>query len=354
LVIDSKSVDCQESELDGMMMKYIAVFLLGLGVFACASDSAKDSDPVDTIQTDNSTQDIEEEAFVPLAPPPEGEGFQLSMEYEAPPNSETWICDIYPLPTTDFSMVNWVELQQTPGTHHLTLSTLGLTPIGLEPGRYDCNDLYGENSLMEDQIMFYGNQGDGDSTMLLPEGIAATLPPALDVIHEMHFVNVTDEPISVFSRLNAWTIPAEEYVEGIWGGSFRDEHIEIPPFATHTEWSRCVMTEDVEVLFVASHTHEKGVKFTVAPFDGETTGDIFYINEDWHVPMITQYEPPMIVPAGQGFEWSCTWDNPTGETVNYGLDSTDEMCNLALVYMPFSMTAECEVVETSDGVLWKP
>jgi hypothetical protein len=40
--------------------------------------------------------------------------------------------------------------------------------------------------------------------------------------------------------------------------------------------------------------------------------------------------------------------------VNYGLTSTDEMCNLAIVHTPFNMSALCEVVETSDGVLWSP
>lgn len=30
------------------------------------------------------------------------------------------------------------------------------------------------------------------------------------------------------------------------------------------------------------------------------------------------------------------------------------MAVLAIVHTPFSMSARCEVVETSDGVLWSP
>ncbi|MBK6685837.1 MAG: hypothetical protein IPG45_15300 [Deltaproteobacteria bacterium] len=60
------------------------------------------------------------------------------------------------------------------------------------------------------------------------------------------------------------------------------------------------MNEDVEVLFVASHTHRRGVRFTVAPFDGTTVGEIFYENTDWHSPKIVQYEQPMKLKAGQG------------------------------------------------------
>jgi len=110
----------------------------------------------------------------------------------------------------------------------------------------------------------------------------------------------------------------------------------------------------VEVLFLASHTHELGIEFTVAPFDGTTTGDIFYTNDDWHDPKIIQYDPPLVIPAGQGFEYACTWRNDRDEDVSYGLESTDEMCNLAIVHTPMDLNALCEVVETSDGVLWAP
>jgi hypothetical protein len=295
-----------------------------------------------------------ETALEPLVAPPEGQGFQLAMEALAPAGMEVWICDVYPLPNTEIANVNWVEVQQTPGTHHLTLSTLGLTGNGkLKYGRYDCADLYAGSSLMEDQIMFYGNQGNAEHVMHLPKGVAATMPPNLDIIHEMHYVNASNKDVYLYSRVNAWTIPSSELISGIWGGSVRDENIEIPPNSTHTEWSRCVMNEDVEILFVASHTHAIGTLFTVAPFDGKEAGEVFYSNTDWHTPQIVQYDPPMVVPKGQGFEWACTWKNESDKPVYYGLAATDEMCNLAIVHTPFSMAAKCEVVETSDGVLWE-
>jgi len=114
------------------------------------------------------------------------------------------------------------------------------------------------------------------------------------------------------------------------------------------------MNQDVEIIFLASHTHQLGTEFTIAPFDGESVGEVIYRNDDWHSPQITQYDPPLIVPAGTGFQWSCTWTNTTDKVINYGPTSDDEMCNLALVHTPFSITARCEVVETSDGVLWTP
>ena len=198
------------------------------------------------------------------------------------------------------------------------------------------------------------SQGEAEGTLTLPDGVAATLPAGLQVIQEVHYVNATSEEVPVYSYINALTIPADEVTEGIWGGSVRDENIEVPPQGEHTEWTRCVMNEDVQVQFLAGHTHQLGTRFTIAPFDGVTTGDVFFENDDWHDPNITQYNPGMNVPAGQGFEFSCTWFNNSDETVRYGVNATDEMCNMAIVFTPFSMTAACEIVETSDGVVPAP
>jgi hypothetical protein len=134
----------------------------------------------------------------------------------------------------------------------------------------------------------------------------------------------------------------------------RDETIHLPAGSEATEWSRCVMNEDVDVIFLASHTHELATNFTIRPFDGETTGEIIFSNDDWHDPMITQYDPPISVPAGTGFEWTCTYQNTKEQDVNYGLTAEDEMCNMAMVHTPQSMTAWCDIVETSDGVIWEP
>lgn len=289
-----------------------------------------------------------------LDPPPAGEGFQLKMFGTAPPYSEVWLCEVYDIPIDTFAPVNWVQVLQNGGTHHMTLSTPGLGVEPLPAGQYDCAELYGDASVMENQIMFFGSQGLPEDELHLPEGVVAYLPPGIQILHEVHYVNAGDTEVPLYSYINGWTIPEEEIVDMIWGGQVRDETIEIPPQSEHTEWTRCLMNEDVEVLFLASHTHQLGVEFTIAPFDGETTGEVFYRNTDWHDPLITQYDPPLVVPAGTGFEYACTFRNDGPETVTYGLASTDEMCNLAIVHTPYSTTARCEVVETSDGVLWVP
>lgn len=288
-----------------------------------------------------------------LQPPPDGEGFQVSMFGSAAPGTEVWLCEVYDLPTDEQEAVNSVQYLQNEGTHHMTLSTTAFASTPLAPGSYDCAELYADSVVMQEAVMMFGNQGEAEGTLTLPEGVAANLPPGIQVLQEIHFVNTTDAEVALYSYLNAWTIPQDEVVSGIWGGSVRDETISLPAGQTTTEWSRCVMNEDVEVQFLASHTHAMATEFTISPYDGVSAGDVFYTNTDWHDPRIEQYTPARVVPAGQGFEFSCTWFNGTDSDVGYGFASTNEMCNMTVIFTPFSMTAACEVVETSDGVLWE-
>jgi hypothetical protein len=289
---------------------------------------------------------------VPLEPPPEGQGFQVEMSTMAPAGEEVWACAIYDAPITGPANVSWVEYQQAANTHHMTLSTaFDQSAIPLANGMYDCDEVY-TGRFMEEQVMMFGSQGEPGGTLELPPGVAATLPGPMKLVHEVHFVNTTSEDLEVFSRLNAWTIPGEEVVDGIWGGSVRDENINVPANTTdHREWSRCVMNRDVEVLFLASHMHARGVDFTIRRFDGTTVGEQVFFNDDWHDPLITKFDPPIVLKQGEGFEFECSWRNDDDFAVNYGLLSTDEMCNMAIVHTPFDFAASCEVVETSDGVL---
>jgi hypothetical protein len=329
--------------------------LLPLLILSCASKDATTGDSAAPLQRPV------------LAPPDDGDGFQMAMYGIAPAFSEVWLCSIYPLPVdaVGLTAVQSVEYNQNEGTHHFTLSALGFSLGGtatdspIEHGTYDCNELYSDSTLMEDAIMVFGGQGDARGEMVFPEGTVANVPATIDVLHEVHYVNPTPDDVEIYSEINAYTVPQTSVEKSMWGGSVRDENIEIPPNSVHTEWSRCVFNEDVDVLVLAGHQHELGTLFTIAPYDGETgeVGDVFFSNDDWHTPEITQYEPPRIVPAGQGFEWTCEWNNTTDDVVIYGNESTDEMCNMAVVFRPtvgmISLTAACEVVETSDGVLWE-
>ena len=314
---------------------------------ACNNDDKN----IDT-QTKSSTTD----ELPALEKPPTEDGFQFSFTTKVDPYTEIWKCAVYPAPYDELSAVNWIEYQVTEGLHHMTIATPSLLTSMLEPGVYDCQtlleDLMGPDS---NYTMAFGlGAGDPTGEMHLPEGVAAQLPPGIDIIHEIHYVNTTAEPKEVSAYVNAYTMDIDDVESGLWGGQVRDESILVPAGETATEWSRCVMNRDVEVLFLASHTHELGKTFTIKHFDGTDVGQTIFENTNWHDPKITQYDPPLVIPAGTGFEWTCSFFNPNDHDVIYGSGAYDEMCNMTIVHTPQDFSAKCEVVETSDGVIWTP
>jgi hypothetical protein len=286
----------------------------------------------------------------PFPPPAEGEGFQLSMTTTAPAGTEIWKCNIYDLPTTQWENVGRVESIQNPGMHHMDIMALTYAGVELEPGEYDCDELYQTYpELMEDGLMIYASQMESQ-TIDLPPGTAANLPPGIQVMHEIHHVNTSDADVEVFSYVNAYSIHPNDVTETIWGGAVRDTHINIPAQSAHSEWTRCVMTDDIDLLFLSSHTHQLGKKVTVRMFDGETVGEEIYVNEDWHAPRLIAFDTPLHIPAGTGFEFQCDFDNPTDDPVGWGFTADDEMCQIALDFTPGEARRTCDPVASSDGV----
>lgn len=287
-----------------------------------------------------------------LAPPAVGEGHQLAMEAVAPAYSEVWLCEVKAFPGEGMQNVHAVDSLQSETMHHMDVMALAFADVDLDEGVYDCADLYAEHTaLMEDGMIIYGAQA-ADQKIVLPDGVAAAIPGGIKVMQEIHYVNTSPEERRVFSDINTYTMPQADVKETIWGTVVRDTHLEIPPMSEHQEWSRCVMSEDVQLLFMASHTHQLGRSVTVRPFDGANVGAQMYENTNWESPRLEDFTAQnMIVKKGTGFEFTCHFQNSTSDLVNWGFLASDEMCQIALVYTPGDAEITCDVVASSDGVL---
>ncbi|MCA9679843.1 MAG: hypothetical protein KC464_32725, partial [Myxococcales bacterium] len=286
----------------------------------------------------------------PLPPPDPADGFQVSMEADVPAGAELWQCKVSEIPTVEFTPVNYVESVQTAGVHHMDVMALAFANVDLAPGTYECADLYRDYpQLMEDGLIIYAAQ-QAEQHIKLPEGTIANLPGSLKIMQELHYVNATNVDAHAFSKINIYRYTGTADQQ-IWGGAVRDTNLNIPP-GESTEWTRCVMSDDVDVLFLSSHTHALGVNFEIRAFDGTDVGELLYSNSDWATPSLLSFdEQPLHVPAGQGFEFSCHFDNLTDQTVHWGFSAAEEMCQIAYVFTPGFADHKCNVVETSDGVL---
>ena len=287
-----------------------------------------------------------------FVPPAEGEGFQLAIEYDAPALTETWSCFVGELPESEGLVhpINKVLSRQNDSVHHMVVIILPFAEEELPLGLHDCEELYSSYpSVMETGLSLFGSQ-NAKFDAILPEGVVAPVPGKIQYVHELHYINVNDDVEQAWSKINAYTIPNDEVVDSINGFSKNDRSLSIPPQAKHTEWTRCVMNKDIDVLFMTSHTHELGELFEVHLFDGQDgLGDLVYVNDDWHAPPLKPFtEEPLHIPAGTGFQWSCHFNNHREHEVNWGLTTEDEMCQMIIAFTPGDFDISCDVVETSN------
>jgi hypothetical protein len=276
------------------------------------------------------------------------ESIEISFSVTAAPGEEIWKCNVTDLPTDTYFNVNRVVSSQNEAVHHMDLMAVALAAPDLQPGSYDCDELYRQYPrLMDDGIIIYASQ-QAEQQILLPEGVVAELLPKLRVMHEIHFVNPTDQPIDAFSKITAYRYDDTKVTQTIWGGAVRDLDINVPPNVTgHVEWTRCVMNDDVDVMFLSTHTHQLADRTEVRLFDGSSVGEMIYANTDWHAPRLQDHTAlPLRVPKGSGFEFQCHYTNRGTETVHWGFEAKDEMCQIALVYTPGETSRKCEIVES--------
>jgi hypothetical protein len=288
-----------------------------------------------------------------LPPPPAGQGLQLKLSYDSPAGSETWKCNIADLPPTPdtFYHIHRAESRQGMASHHMNLNILTGDSATIDPGFYDCNELYAAHpSIMEESITFFASQ-QPEFDLTLPTGVVAAVPGGVRVLHELHVINASESETTAWAAVNAYTIPADQVTGRIWGFSQHDRNINIPPNSEHDEWTRCVMSADVQLLYMSSHTHALGKLFSVKQFDGTNTGDTIYTNTDWHAPKLLTFDPPMTIAKGTGFEFNCHFSNPNPVAVHWGETSHDEMCQMIIAFTPGDQSIECKVVAASDGIL---
>ncbi|MBX3159417.1 MAG: hypothetical protein KF773_25830 [Deltaproteobacteria bacterium] len=273
---------------------------------------------------------------------------EIAYRVTAAPGEEVWKCNVTDLPIDRYVNVNRVESEQTDAVHHMDLMAVALAAPDLQPGSYDCADVYAQYPrLMDDGILIYAAQ-QAQQAIQLPEGVSAELLPRLRVMHEIHFVNPSDAPVEAYSKILAYPYDDTKVTTTIWGGAVRDVDIAVPPGATdHVEWTRCTMNADVDVLFLSSHTHQLADRTEIRLFDGTSVGEVLYANTDWHAPPLQDHTAaPLHVAKGTGFEFACHYANRGAETVHWGFNAKDEMCQIALVYTPGETSRKCEIVES--------
>lgn len=169
-----------------------------------------------------------------------------------------------------------------------------------------------------------------------PEGIALRVPGKKRFVIQSHYVNSTDQPMTVMDAVYLYPITGP--IQHLASMAIHlDDTFELPPGVETTRDSTCHLTEDSNVFQFIGHTHEYGKKFRLAIEHADGSAETIYENLDVTPdfrsnPQIRVWpkESPLVLKSGEKMHLHCEWNNTTPEKIRF----PKEMCAGAFYYYP--------------------
>jgi len=261
-------------------------------------------------------------------------GFQMRMgPFVVAPASERETCEYRTLPNRNAMDAQSFELRMSEGSHHFVVwAYLGPDhdPTHFPDKMVDSPGCIGVGPPDAfNRANLFGMQ-TSRGRVRFPKGIAVRLAPQQPVLLNAHYKNasLTDPlaPSLVFNIVPARRGSVKHHAESLVVGNIPD--ISIPPRghgSLTAEWRAPIA---LNVIQLSSHQHKRGTGVTIHRLDaaGNDLGEV-YATQDWQHPLeVWHADPPMRIPQGEGFRFTCEWENPDDKQVRFGVTTDDEMC----------------------------
>jgi hypothetical protein len=274
-----------------------------------------------------------------------------------PANTEDTQCVILALSNTAEIKVHEIHDTIGVGSHHMIVyrddsDTAAITTP------YNCQPFTGAlNTTGKIEPLAITQKMDDD--IVLPDTVAYTFEPNQLIKIEMHYINTSDaaEPIQgnvVFTAADASTIQNEAGL--LFTGS---PDITIPanaPYTLNEQFNvpSYLDLSQAHVFAITGHEHHLGTGVEVSVTSSPTDpGTVVYNhaspNFSWSDPSTDQQNPAFSVPAGGGFNFTCTWTNTTANSVGFGESACNEMCFFWAYYYPSTSSEVCIHTDMLNG-----
>jgi hypothetical protein len=176
--------------------------------------------------------------------------------------------------------------------------------------------------------------GVGTAPFEFPDGVGIPVAAGEQVLVNAHLYNPTDGPLSGTSAFELRLArEVDQDAEIVFIPNF---NVDIPPQTTGFEDTRdCVLKEAGTIAAFRPQMHMYG-RHMSATLNGTTVFD-----EDWDPDHVDFYPVDLAVNAGDTLHVTCTWDNPTSDTLSFSTDDGNdgcaydcELCSLGFVRYP--------------------
>ncbi len=267
-------------------------------------------------------------------------GFQMRLvPFTIPAGDDREGCEVATTPNKQPMDVAAFELKTTPGTHHFVVwEYLGpdRNPADFWDGvKYvpGCTGLGPQNGTNNANLF---GMLSGHQKFHFPKGVAVRLEPHAIVYPNLHFHNYSTAPIdgeAVFNFIPARPGSVKHHAQAFTVGSVQ---IDIPPRGTATLTGEWHAPAPINFVQLSTHEHHRGSGVTVNKIDaaGNDMGPLV-VTTNWDHPTVRWFNAGVErFEAGEGFRFTCGWDNPDDHTVRFGVTTEDEMCFVTGYFYP--------------------
>jgi hypothetical protein len=268
-------------------------------------------------------------------------GFQMRMEsFVVAPSADREGCEHLVTPNREPMDVGAFQLKATPGTHHFVVwDYLGKdqNPADFWTGiAYStaCIGLGPQDGFATTANLF--GMLTGFSRFQFPPGVAVRLEPHANVYANLHYHNYGATPVktdAVFNFIPARKGTVQHHAQSFVVGTVQ---FDIPADGSASVTGEWHAPTDLNIVSVSTHQHRRGTDVLVHRIDaGGNDMGALVDSLDWEHPTVQWYEPQaMRLQAGEGFRFTCSWQNPDNHPVHFGVTSEDEMCFVAGYFYP--------------------
>ncbi len=283
---------------------------------------------------------------------PPARGVQIDVTAAAiPDGTEETACHYLKMPSdVDFD-VDRIQMAVSGGSHHIHLYRPFDPSYQVPDGVETCN-----KAVDFDVWELVAATQLPRSDWQLPEGVAYHFRAGEQLLVQTHFVNVgsleTRGDGHVLMNLNEAMPGTVKYYGGSLFGQDRD--VLVPPHSNPTESADCKFPNPITIMAMTGHYHFRGRRFTTDVLDADgNVGAEIYHHEGYNDPLFQTYDGPDAprFAAGEGLRWSCSWENPSDDTFEFGpFTDTNEHCNLFAFYYPAQGLNEATYCVKDNGV----
>jgi hypothetical protein len=189
-----------------------------------------------------------------------------------------------------------------------------------------------------------------------PVNTAAMLKGQTGLRMQAHYLNTTADPIVAKVVVKLTKVDPASIQHWVGQMHFSRSYLQIAPGKGQVLKTSCKVPDNfgpIQLLSGISHMHKRGVHFVATTSTGQPLMD----TNLWDEAPPRYYDPPVTLAPGDTIDWTCTYDNDTGKTLEFG-DSAEknEMCIYIARFTssPNGDDLECETPSASGTAISQP